>query len=150
MNHLHIAFAGLQEAMAIAQFQVDMAKESEGTVLVHEKVLQGVRHAMEDAAKGRYVVAFVDGVIVGSLMLTREWSDWTDRWYLWIQSVYVKPAFRGQGVYRAMYQWVKDAARTENISQVRLYVDRDNHQAQQVYQRLGMNESHYLMYEEEV
>ena len=81
-------------------------------------------------------------------MLTREWSDWNNEWYWWIQSVYVIPEFRRQGVYKAMYQKVKDAAKDNNISQIRLYVDKTNHSAQKVHQNLGMHESHYLMYEE--
>lgn len=47
-----------------------------------------------------------------------------------------------------MYQKVKDAAKENNVSQIRLYVDKTNHSAQKVYQNLGMHESHYLMYEE--
>lgn len=83
-------------------------------------------------------------------MLTKEWSDWTDKWYWWIQSVYVIPEYRGKGVYKAMYNKVKEAAKAENISQVRLYVDKTNFRAQKVYQKSGMHESHYLLYEEDI
>ncbi|MBR3859527.1 MAG: hypothetical protein IKJ18_05905 [Bacteroidaceae bacterium] len=47
-----------------------------------------------------------------------------------------------------MYQKVKEAARESGVSQVRLYVDKTNRPAQEVYRRLGMHESHYLMFEE--
>jgi ribosomal protein S18 acetylase RimI-like enzyme len=47
-----------------------------------------------------------------------------------------------------MYLKVKDAAKENNVSLVRLYVDKTNLSAQKVYQNLGMHESHYLMYEE--
>ena len=56
--------------------------------------------------------------------------------------------FRRHGVYKAMYVKVKDAAKENNISQIRLYVDKTNLSAQKVYQKLGMHESHYLIYEE--
>lgn len=150
MNQLHIAFGRAEDIAFIAQFQVDMAWESEGTRLDGEQVMKGVTHAIDDPQKGKYVVAFVDGVPVGSLMLTREWSDWTDRWYLWIQSVYVLPEHRGRGIYRAMYAWVKVLAQAEGITQIRLYVDCNNHRAQHVYRQVGMKESHYQMYEEDV
>ncbi len=133
---------------AIAQFQVDMALESEGTVLDKEKVLLGVTAAVNDVAKGTYLVCRVDGQAISSLMLTREWSDWNNQWYWWIQSVFVKPEFRGKGAYRAMYEKIKEMAKEQNISQVRLYVDKTNYPAQQVYKKLGMDECHYLMYEE--
>lgn len=133
---------------AIAAFQVAMAMESEGTTLDLERVTRGVTMAMADEAKGKYIVARIDGKAVGSLMLTREWSDWNCQWYWWIQSVYVEPQHRKKGVYKAMYSKVKQMAQAENVSQVRLYVDKTNTSAQQAYQCLGMNETHYLMYEE--
>ena len=135
---------------AIAHFQVEMAMESEGTELNLERVTRGVTMAMADESKGRYIVARIDGEAVGSLMLTREWSDWNCQWYWWIQSVYVEPQHRGKGVYKAMYATVKQMAKEQNVSQIRLYVDKTNHTAQQAYQRLGMSETHYLMYEEEI
>lgn len=135
---------------AIAHFQVEMAMESEGTSLSLERVTRGVTMAMNDEAKGQYIVARCEGKVVGSLMLTHEWSDWNCQWYWWIQSVYVEPLHRGKGVYRAMYERVKQMARNENVSQIRLYVDKTNNTAQHAYQHLGMTETHYLMYEEEI
>lgn len=133
---------------AITQFQVEMAQESEGTQLDYDRVHRGVTAVMNDAAKGTYLVARKNGEAVGSLMITREWSDWNSEWYWWIQSVYVKPAYRHNGIYRMMYAHVKSMARAHKVSQIRLYVDKSNCAAQQVYNKLGMQECHYLMYEE--
>lgn len=133
---------------SIVQFQADMAMESEGCVLDKEKVTKGVTSAILDDSKGDYWVAKFEKRPIGSLMLTREWSDWNNEWYWWIQSVYVIPEFRRKGVYKAMYKKVKDAAKANNVSQIRLYVDKTNVSAQKVYQNLGMQESHYLMFEE--
>ena len=133
---------------SIVQFQADMAMESEGCLLDREKVAKGVAAAMLDESKGMYWVAKFDGKTIGSLMITREWSDWNNEWYWWIQSVYVAPEYRRQGVYKAMYMKVKDAAKGSNVSQIRLYADRSNLSAQKVYKSLGMHESHYLMFEE--
>ena len=147
-NIYEITVGTTNDINAIAAFQVAMAMESEGTTLDLERVTRGVTMAMADEAKGKYIVARIDGKAVGSLMLTREWSDWNCQWYWWIQSVYVEPQHRKKGVYKAMYSKVKEMAQAENVSQVRLYVDKTNTSAQQAYQRLGMNETHYLMYEE--
>ena len=143
-----IARGAVCDIDSIVQFQTDMAMESEGYVLSKEKVTKGVTAAMLDDSKGIYWVAKFEGRTIGSLMLTREWSDWNNEWYWWIQSVYVIPEFRKQGVYKAMYLKVKDAAKENNVSQIRLYVDKTNLSAQKVYKKLGMHESHYLMYEE--
>lgn len=133
---------------AIAQFQVDMAKESEGACLDIEKVRQGVASAIGDETKGGYVVAKFSGKAIGSLMITKEWSDWNNEWYWWIQSVYVKPEYRKQGVFQAMYDAVKELAIESGIPEIRLYVDELNLDAQQVYAKVGMKKSHYLIYEE--
>ena len=133
---------------AIAQFQVDMALESEGTKLDHELVLKGVTAAVADPAKGTYIVARDGEKTIGSLMLTKEWSDWNNQFYWWIQSVYVKPEYRGKGAYRAMYEKIKEMAKEQGVTQIRLYVDKTNYSAQKVYQKLGMAECHYYMYEE--
>ena len=147
-NRYEITVGTTNDINAIAAFQVAMAMESEGTTLDLERVTRGVTMAMADEAKGKYIVARIDGKAVGSLMLTREWSDWNCQWYWWIQSVYVEPQHRKKGVYKAMYSKVKEMAQAENVSQVRLYVDKTNTSAQQAYQRLGMDETHYLMCEE--
>ena len=147
-NTYEITVGTTNDINAIAGFQVAMAMESEGTTLDLERVTRGVTMAMDDEAKGQYIVARCEGKVVGSLMLTREWSDWNCQWYWWIQSVYVEPLHRGKGVYRAMYEQVKQMARNENVSQLRLYVDKTNNTAQHAYQHLGMTETHYLMYEE--
>ena len=144
----HVAKATVDDITTIAQFQIEMAMESEGFQLNPEKIMQGVTAVMNDSNKGTYLIAKVNDSPAGSLMLTREWSDWNNCWYWWVQSVYVTPQHRGNGIYKAMYAHVKDMAREQQVSQVRLYVDKGNTRAQEVYKRLGMDECHYLMYEE--
>lgn len=135
---------------SIVRFQADMAMESEGTTLDNDKLTKGVTAAINDESKGIYLVARAGGKPIGSLMLTREWSDWNNQWYWWIQSVYVMPEYRKKGVYKAMYATLKQMARESGVAQIRLYADKTNLSAQQVYRRLGMEESHYLMFEETI
>ena len=134
----------------IVRFQADMAMESEGSMLDMDRLTLGVSSAINDEQKGIYLVARANDTPIGSLMLTREWSDWNNQWYWWIQSVYVMPEYRKKGVYKAMYATLKDMAQENGVSQIRLYADRTNLSAQEVYQRLGMRESHYLMFEETI
>ena len=144
---MEISIGTYNDIEAITGFQIAMALESEGTVLDPEKVHNGVTAVMEDESKGTYIVARIEGRPVASLMITREWSDWNNGWYWWIQSVYVMPEYRCKGIFKAMYTKVIEMAKEQNIAQVRLYVDRYNTNAQKVYQKLGMEECHYLMYE---
>ena len=142
---MEILIATSKHIEDITGFQVDMALESEGTKLDRERVKQGVSAVIDDANKGLYLVAEHSGRTIGSLMITREWSDWNNAWYWWIQSVFVLPEFRGQGTFRAMLTKVKEMASEQQISEIRLYVDKDNKQAQEVYAKLGLKECNYQM-----
>jgi predicted GNAT family acetyltransferase len=64
----------------------------------------------------------------------------------WIQSVYVRPEFRKRGLYAGLYAHVKQTA-GESVRGIRLYVDKRNKAAQEVYRRLGMDGEHYLVFE---
>lgn len=140
-----------EDVRDIAQFQVDMAMESEGTELDLETVIKGVSLAVDDESKGTYFLACTeDGKVAGSLFLTREWSDWHATWYWWIQSVFVRAEYRRQGAYHAIYEHVRNLAKENGITCLRLYVDHDNFRAQKTYQAQGMHESHYLLYEEDL
>lgn len=88
------------DAGKIAEFQIDMALESEGAILDRDKILNGVRAGLSDPAKGTYyIVRTESGETAGSLLVTKEWSDWNNCWYWWIQSVFVKPEYRRQGAF---------------------------------------------------
>ena len=147
LTHMEISTGTFKDIEAITEFQIAMASESEGALLEQERVHDGVTAVMEDPSKGTYIVARTGSRPVASLMITREWSDWNNGWYWWIQSVYVMPEYRGKGFFRAMYTKVIEMAKEQKIAQVRLYVDRYNTNAQKVYHKLGMDECHYLMYE---
>jgi ribosomal protein S18 acetylase RimI-like enzyme len=145
---LSIRLAQPDDAARIAEFNLAMAFETEGRRLDHETVLRGVRAALADEGHGRYYLAERGGEAVGQLLVTREWSDWRDGWFWWIQSVYVTPAARGQGVYRRLHdQLVRQARAAGDVCGVRLYVDEGNGAARAVYGRLGMRETAYRLYE---
>lgn len=133
----------------IARANERMALETEHKVLPPATIRAGVARVLADPRLGRYFVAELDGQPVGCLMITYEWSDWRNGMFWWVQSVFVEPTHRGRGVYRALYQHVKATAAAEGgCCGFRLYVEKDNHLAQQTYQRLGMSATDYLMFEE--
>lgn len=143
-----ISVAEMQDTETLVQFQLAMAQESEGTQLDYVTVREGVKNAIEDESKAIYLIARnEDNEAIGSLMLTTEWSDWNNARYYWIQSVYVHPDFRRQGVFRELFEFARVIAENDNAGALRLYVDKENIVAQKVYQSLGMHDSHYLMYE---
>jgi GNAT superfamily N-acetyltransferase len=132
----------------IVEFQLAMARETEGIELDPGTLNRGVAAVFAEPGLGRYFVAVLDGVVVGSLMITYEWSDWRDGLVWWIQSVYVIPDARGTGVYRRLYEAIQSLVKgSVGIRGIRLYVDTRNAAAQKVYERLGMDGGHYRVFE---
>ena len=145
---IHIREATPGDTDYIVRFQQDMAQETEGKALDEPLLRQGVAGVFDSDDKGFYLVAEADGSVVGSLLITYEWSDWRNATFWWIQSVFVDADWRRKGVYRAMHNWVHEIAESrDDICGIRLYVERANHIAQQTYNSLGMAHSHYDLYE---
>lgn len=137
------------DAASLVDFNQKMALETEGKILDQAVLSPGVRSVFSDPNKGFYVVAEEEGSIVGGLLVTFEWSDWRNKWFWWIQSVYIIPEARSKGIYSQLYEFVKaEAARKADVCGFRLYVERENTHAQKVYEKLGMKNSVYFMYEE--
>lgn len=146
---MNIRLANASDAAELVDFNQAMALETEGKRLDSEILKNGVEAVFQDEKKGFYVVTEADAKIVGGLMVTFEWSDWRNGWFWWIQSVYILPDYRGRSIYRLMYEFVKNKAnQAKNVCGFRLYVEKENVNAQKVYEKLGMESSHYLMYEE--
>jgi ribosomal protein S18 acetylase RimI-like enzyme len=146
---MKIRQAILEDANALADFNIKMAYETEAIKLKPEVITAGVKKMIENPAMGFYLVVEVDNVIQASLMVTTEWSDWRNGLFWWIQSVYVQPDYRRKGLYSAMYNQVRKLSLSQaNVCGYRLYVERDNINAKKTYQSLGMHETEYFLYEE--
>ncbi len=145
---MKIRSARLTDAWVIAEFNARLAHETEGRRLDARRLRLGVRRLLCDANKGIYFLAEQNGTVVGQLLITFEWSDWRNGHFWWIQSVYVLPEFRGQGVFRALHAQVAKRARARrDVCGLRLYVDQENRRAQRVYRQLGLQSSRYKLLE---
>jgi len=146
---MHIRLATKTDAATLVEFNAAMALETEGKRLLPKVIGAGVRALLANPASGFYVIAKENASVVAALMITREWSDWRNGDFWWIQSVYVRPEWRRQGVYRRLYRHVQAlAARDARVCGFRLYVDRGNRRAQAVYRALGMERTRYRVLEE--
>jgi GNAT superfamily N-acetyltransferase len=148
MADIHYREGHPTDRTSIIDFQIAMARETEELELDPDVTTRGVDAVFADPALGRYFVAEIGGEVVASLMITYEWSDWRNGVVWWIQSVYVRPQMRKQRIYAGLYEYVRQLVlRDGNVRGIRLYVDRRNVAAQQVYTRLGMNGEHYQVFE---
>ena len=147
MNKL-IRKGEIKDIDVIAKYNIAMALETENKVLDDETITNGVSSIIRDKSKGQYWVMEIDSLLVGQLMVTYEWSDWRNGMMWWIQSVYVKPHYRRQGVYSSLYNNLVKMAKLESgCCGIRLYVEKENFKAQETYKSLGMKNAGYEIME---
>lgn len=143
-----IRLAQPQDQGAIAAFNQALALETEHRTLDAATVAAGVAQLLARPELGFYLVAEVAGRPVACLLVTSEWSDWRNGLFWWIQSVYVHPHHRRQGLFRRLYSHVETLARQQgDVCGLRLYVEQDNTPAQATYRTLGMAPTAYQIYE---
>ena len=140
--------AHINDLETLIMFQKEMAMESENLVLEEADIRTGVIKVLQDPSRGFYHVTENEGRIIACHMITIEWSDWRNGSIYWIQSLYVLPEYRKQGVFRMMYRHLQDMVKGDKgVKGIRLYVDRANTVAQKTYEALEMDGNHYKVYE---
>jgi len=151
MGNIVIRKAEPKDVESIADFNMKMAEETEGKKLNKDVVLRGVKAVVEDSHKGFYLIAErrdITARLVGQLLITFEWSDWRDKYFWWIQSVYVQKEYRNQKIFSQLYRCVIEMAKKrKDVSGLRLYVEKRNELAKRVYESLGMTKTSYEVYE---
>jgi len=145
---LSIRSANLGDLPTIVDFNCRLAWETEHKRLEPETIRRGVERALTQPQMFRYFVAESAGQVVGQAMVTFELTDWRDGVLWWFQSVYVAETSRGQGVFRTLFDHILSLAQADpDVRGLRLYVERDNVRAQQVYEQLEMRSSGHVVYE---
>ena len=147
-KNISLREANVDDWQAIADYNSQLARETEGKILNRDTISAGVRTLLSDPRHGRYFVACLDSRIVGQLMHTREWSDWRNGEIWWLQSVYIDPAFRRRGVFRSLFHHIEHIAKaSQNVVGIRLYVEQQNYRAMKVYESMGMVTAGYAVME---
>lgn len=143
--------AKIEDLETIAKFNYNLAKQTEDKELDLGILTKGVEALLSDLSKGQYYVYEIDEKVVGQIMYTYEWSDWRNGTFLWVQSVYVDEEYRRKGIFKELYNYVKEICDNDKeIVGIRLYVEKENFNAKATYKALGMCECNYHMYEYEV
>jgi ribosomal protein S18 acetylase RimI-like enzyme len=133
---------------SIVAWQIAMALETESMYLDPDVVLRGVTKVFDDVSIGYYLIAEIDHKPCASMLVLSEWSDWRAGFVLWLHSVFVEKQARGSGVFRALYsEIVNRVEENPDFKGIRLYVDKTNTSAQNVYRKLKMSRDHYDLFE---
>ena len=144
---IKIREACFKDIPALAQNNQALAHETENIQLHNKILLAGVSNALkrEDC---NYIVAELNGEVIGQTMITYEWSDWRNGIMWWIQSVYVQSEHRKKGVFRSLFNHIKHLAQNHSdVKALRLYVMKNNTSAINTYKTIGMVNSGYIIYE---
>jgi len=128
---------------ALVDMIVAEAREAEDIAVDREVVTAAVIAAFRNPVLARYWVLSEAGAPVGAIAAVREWSDWKNAAYWWIQLVYLMPAARGRGLLARLIDRVKSEARADGAPELRLYVHRDNARAIHAYHRIGFTPRPY-------
>ena len=138
----------VEDISLLADFQLSLARETENIALDKAIVTKGLKALFDDPSKGVYYVAEHNQESVGCHLITFEWSEWRNGMVWWLQSVYVSEEYRKHKVFSAMYNnLIRMIHSDPSVIGLRLYVDKSNERAQQVYTAMGMNGEHYTVYE---
>jgi GNAT superfamily N-acetyltransferase len=148
MGDMIVRDARTDDLETIVDFNINLAIDSNDELPEREILRRGVLRALERPELCRYFMAELEGELVGQTMITYEWTDWRDGTIWWLQSVYVAPAHRGQGVFSRIYQHIRDQARADPEARcIRLYALASNEPARHAYLRCGMKQGGYVVYE---
>src|SRR4051812_16460969 len=126
MSRVWVRDAADGDIPLLVDFVVAEAREAEARAVDPAVVTAAVTAARRDPALARYWLAQDGDAVVGAISVVREWSDWNNAAYWWIQFVYVVPAARGRGMLERLVGEVVRAARTAGGLELRLYVHPDN------------------------
>ena len=148
VNDVMIDEATDLDILELVDLQSKMAFETENITLLPEIVEQGITAVIQDDSKGKYYKIVDKGRLIGCMLNTYEWSDWRNGYVVWIQSLYILPAYRKLGIFKAAYRYMQEIVqKNPQYKGIRLYVDRRNEPAIAAYKSVNMNNEHYEMFE---
>ena len=78
LENLIVRIATRDDAKEIAAFNVLFAKETVNKNIPLALTTESVHQVFAKFHNGFYIIATVEGTIVGLAMITREWSDWSN------------------------------------------------------------------------
>ena len=105
-----------------------------------------LRGVLADPAHGRALLIEVEGAVAGYLVVCFGWSLEFHGRDAFLDELYVRERFRGQGIGTRALEVAAEVCRTSGVRAMHLEVERSNTRAQSVYRRTGFaDRDYYLM-----
>jgi len=149
LPNLIVRIATRDDSGDIAKFNVLFAKETVNKNLSLALTTEGVHQVFAKFNNGFYLIAELEGQIVGLTMITREWSDWNNGAFYCIQSIFVTDKAHEKEIHDALFEKAKNLAKEHyDVCGVRLFVHKDDKETQKMYEDLGLQKTKYRLFEE--
>ena len=134
------------DIVTLVDFTIAEAREAEGKAPGRDAVQRGVEGAFADPPRAWYWIAETeDGDVVASTSAIREWSNFHGAHYWWVQSLFIRPEHRGQGLVDKLLDHLAAEARLAGALDLRLYAHSANVRALAVYRRCGFTVAPYTI-----
>lgn len=127
-------------------FTLAEARDAERRTLDVEGARRGVHAAFDSPPRSTYWVAHTaEGRVVGCMSVVTEWSNFLGGDFWWIQSLYILPEHRGQGLVDQLLAYLSARAMAAGAIDLRLYGFDTNERAMRAYQRCGFGVTPYIV-----
>ena len=110
-NKIIIRIADISDLNIIIANNIEMAQENKKRKLDQSTIHNGVDEVLHNSYLGWYYLAEINGHNAGQLMITREWSDWKNGYFWWIQNIFVNKDHRQKGIYTSLHKHVVTRAK---------------------------------------
>lgn len=131
---------------ALVAFTLQEALEAERRQLDEHTVRAGVMAAFGDRPAAHYWMAEDGaGAAVGAISVVKEWSNFHAAEYWWVQSLFIVPDRRAQGLVELLLDRVTAEARDHGAIDLRLYAHETNERARRAYRRCGFETAPYTI-----
>ena len=141
---MKVRSAELNDLEKLVEFTATEAREAEGHEKDTKKLRNGIKAALADRSIAMYwVLVNEDNQPVGSTSALKEWSDWNAGYYWWIQSMYIRPDYRGKGYLDLLLDAIQLEMKKQNGLELRLYVHENNQAAIRAYEKANFVFSKY-------
>lgn len=138
-----------QKIDEITDMILKMAKETENKNLDKVKVKLAIDKLKKNSNLGHYVVISDNDKYCGMNMVTFEYNVHENKRVLWLQSVFIDENYRNKGLFRKLLKENENFANDKEdfAKVVKLYMEKNNTKAEQVYLKLGFKAKDLVLYE---